>query len=64
MQRLPWFAALPAEQRSYVGLVVHKGLELFAQWLRQPASPMPVGPEVFAAAPRAGPASTSSRPSS
>ncbi len=52
MQRLPWFAALPAEQRSYVGLVVHKGLELFAQWLRQPASPMPVGPEVFAAAPR------------
>lgn len=52
MERLPWFAALPAEQRSYVGLVVHKGLELFAQWLRRPDSPMPVGPEVFAAAPR------------
>jgi hypothetical protein len=52
MEHLPWFAALPAEQRSHVGLVVHKGLELFAQWLRRPGQPMPVGPEVFAAAPR------------
>jgi len=52
MERLPWFAALPAEQRSYVGLVVHKGIDLFAQWLRRPGQPMPVGPEVFRAAPR------------
>lgn len=52
MERLPWFAGLPAEQRSYVGLVVHKGLELFAEWMRQPDQPLPVGPEVFAAAPR------------
>jgi len=52
MDRLPWFAALPAEQRAYVGLVLHKGLELFAQWLRSPGQPLPVGPEVFRAAPR------------
>ena len=52
MEQLPWFAALPAEQRSYVGLVVHAGIRGFAQWLRRPGQPLPVGPEVFAAAPR------------
>ena len=51
-EELPWFAALPAEQRSYVGLVLHTGLDAFAQWLRAPEQPLPVGPEVFAAAPK------------
>lgn len=52
MEDLPWFGALPAEQRSYVGLVLQAGLSTFAQWLRTPGQPLPVGPEVFAAAPR------------
>ena len=52
MEELSWFGALPAEQRSYVGLVVHAGIGGFAQWLRRPGQPLPVGPEVFAAAPR------------
>ncbi len=52
MEELPWFAGLGPEQRSYVGLVVHAGLRTFAQWLRTPGQPLPVGPEVFAAAPR------------
>ncbi len=52
MEQLPWFRALPAGQRSYVGLVVQAGLETFAQWLRHPERPLPTGPEVFAAAPR------------
>ena len=52
MEQLPWFGALPPEQRSYVGLVVQAGLTTFAQWLRTPGQPLPVGPEVFAAAPR------------
>jgi hypothetical protein len=52
MEELPWFGALPPEQRSYVGLVVQAGLTTFAQWLRTPGQPLPVGPEVFAAAPR------------
>ena len=52
MEELPWFAALPAEERSYVGLVLHTGLDAFAQWLREPAQPPPVGPELFAAAPK------------
>ena len=41
-EQLPWFAALPAEQRSYVGLVLHTGLDAFAQWLRAPEQPLPV----------------------
>ena len=52
MEDLPWFAALPAAERSYVGLVLHAGLDAFAQWLRSPGQPLPVGPEVFSAAPR------------
>jgi hypothetical protein len=52
MEELPWFGALPPEQRSYVGLVLQAGLSTFAQWLRYPNQPLPVGPEVFAAAPR------------
>jgi hypothetical protein len=52
MDELPWFRALPPEQRSYVGLVVQNGLSTFAQWLRRPEDPLPVGPEVFSAAPR------------
>lgn len=52
MEQLPWFAALHPEQRSYVGLVLQAALTTFAQWLRTPGSPLPVGPEVFAAAPR------------
>ena len=52
MEELPWFAALHPEQRSYVGLVVQSALSAFAQWLRKPGQPMPVGPAVFAAAPR------------
>lgn len=52
MEDLQWFAALHPEQRSYVGLVVQSALSTFAQWLRTPGQPLPVGPEVFAAAPR------------
>ncbi len=52
MEQLPWFAALPAAERSYVGLVLHAGLDAFSLWLREPAQPPPVGPELFAAAPR------------
>ena len=52
MEQLPWFAALPPGERSYVGLVVHAGLDAFASWLSTPGQPLPVGPEVFAAAPR------------
>jgi len=52
MDELPWFRALAPAQRSWVGLVVQSGLVVFADWVRHPGGPVPVGPEVFAAAPR------------
>jgi len=49
---LPWFEAMPPQQRADVGLVVQAGLRAFTAWLHDPlASPVPA-PEVFAVAPR------------
>lgn len=53
MASLPWFSALPPEERSYVGLVVQAGLEEFATWLRDTTLPPKADPAIFAAAPRA-----------
>jgi hypothetical protein len=53
MAALPWFTALPPEERSYVGLVVQAGLDEFASWLRDPSQPPKADPAIFAAAPRA-----------
>lgn len=52
MQALPWFAALSAEQRSWVGLVVQTGLAAFAEWFREPTQPPVADPAIFSAAPR------------
>ena len=52
MGSLPWFAALPPEERSYVGLVVQAGLEEFATWLKDPSRPPKADPAIFAVAPR------------
>jgi hypothetical protein len=52
MAALPWFAALPPEERSYVGLVVQAGLEEFATWLRDPSQAPKADPAIFSAAPR------------
>ena len=53
MAALPWFTALPPEERSYVGLVVQAGLDEFASWLRDPTRPPKADPAIFSAAPRA-----------
>lgn len=53
MAELPWFAALPPEERSYVGLVVQAGLAEFGSWLRDPSRPPKADPAIFSAAPRA-----------
>lgn len=55
MQRLdkslPWFAALPAEDRSWVGLVAQSGISAFTTWYADPSvAPSGVG-EIFSAAP-------------
>lgn len=53
MGALPWFAALPPDERSYVGLVVQAGLEEFANWSRTPDQPPAADRAIFDAAPRA-----------
>jgi len=53
MGALPWFAALPPEERSFVGLVVQTGLDEFATWLRDTSRPPKADPAIFSAAPRA-----------
>jgi DNA-binding PucR family transcriptional regulator len=52
MESLPWFAALSAEQRSWVGLVVQSGLASFAGWFRDTDQTPTADVAIFAAAPR------------
>jgi hypothetical protein len=52
-EKLPWFRELPADQRSWVSLVVQAGLHSYVGWLRQPDDVLRLTGEVFAAAPRA-----------
>ena len=52
-EELPWFRELPADQRSWVTLVVQAGLQSYVGWLRQPDDVLRLTGEVFAAAPRA-----------
>ncbi len=52
-ESLPWFRAMPAEQRSWVGMVAHAGIAAFLQWLRTPElGAAEVTGDVFGAAPR------------
>ena len=50
---LPWFRALPADQRSWVMLVAQAGIASFVEWLRSPDDVLRLTGEVFATAPRA-----------
>jgi hypothetical protein len=50
---LPWFRALPADQRSWVTLVAQAGIASFVEWLRSPDDVLRLTGEVFGTAPRA-----------
>ncbi|NLE71129.1 MAG: PucR family transcriptional regulator [Actinomycetales bacterium] len=50
-EALPWYRALPAEDRSWVGLVVQAGISSFVTWFADPSSPPHGAHEIFAAAP-------------
>ncbi|MFL6239127.1 MAG: PucR family transcriptional regulator [Actinomycetes bacterium] len=49
---LPWFADLPAETRSWIGLVAQAGLAAFVDWYQQPVAERGVPFEIFSVAPR------------
>ena len=52
-QRLPWYRAMSAENRSWLGLVAQAGVAAFVDWIKHPERPRPaVAGEVFGTAPR------------
>lgn len=48
---LDWYRKLPAEDRSWVGLVAQAGINAFIAWYAEPGSPTHSVSEIFAAAP-------------
>jgi len=51
-EQLPWFRAMPADQRSWVMLVAQAGIASLVEWCRDPNHPPRLTGEVFGAAPR------------
>jgi DNA-binding PucR family transcriptional regulator len=51
-ERLPWYRALPPEDRSWVGLVAQKGIAAFVAWYREPGRSLALTADVFGIAPR------------
>lgn len=49
---LPWYRALPAEERSWVGMVAHAGIAAFIAWHAEPHVLPPIAADVFGTAPR------------
>ncbi len=50
-EKLPWYRALPAEDRSWVGLVAQSGISAFITWYSDPTVPPHGAGEIFSAAP-------------
>jgi hypothetical protein len=51
-ERLPWFRALTAEERSWIGLVAQAGIAAFVSWYAEPTMDVTAAAvEVFATAP-------------
>ena len=49
---LPWFRALSAEHRSWIGLIAAAGISSFVDWFKNPESNGTVTADVFGTAPR------------
>jgi sugar diacid utilization regulator len=50
---MPWVNQLPAEDRSWIGLIVQAGIKSFIDWFRHGEGESLISAEVFGAAPRA-----------
>ncbi len=51
-ESLPWYRAMPAENRSWVNLVAQAGIAAFVEWFRQPGATEAISADVFGTAPR------------
>ncbi|MFC6008562.1 PucR family transcriptional regulator [Angustibacter luteus] len=49
---LPWYRALSAQDRSWVGLVAQAGVGAFLAWFRHPSGVLEITADVFGTAPR------------
>jgi DNA-binding PucR family transcriptional regulator len=49
---LPWYRAMPPEERSWVGLVAQAGIAAFIEWFREPGPSPEITADVFGTAPR------------
>lgn len=49
---MPWVTQLPAEDRSWIGLIVQAGIKSFIDWYRHGESAVPISAEVFGVAPQ------------
>ncbi len=52
-ERHPWFRALDADYRSWVGVVARAGIDGFVTWFADPDPAAPTTSDIFGAAPRA-----------
>lgn len=50
--QLPWYRAMPPENRSWIGLVAQAGIAAFTEWFRHPQTPQAISTDVFGTAPR------------
>jgi DNA-binding PucR family transcriptional regulator len=50
---MAWVAQLPADDRSWIGLIVQAGIKSFIDWYRHEEAESPISSEVFGVAPRA-----------
>jgi DNA-binding PucR family transcriptional regulator len=48
-----WVGQLPADDRSWIGLIVQAGIKSFIDWYRHEEAESPISAEVFGVAPRA-----------
>ncbi len=52
METAPWYVALSAQDRSWVGLVAQAGIGAFMSWFREPGNMLKITSDVFGTAPR------------
>ena len=50
--KLPWFAQLSAQDRSWIGLVAQSGISAFVDWFRDPEAHSSMPTRIFGSAPR------------
>ncbi|GLY18750.1 helix-turn-helix domain-containing protein [Kineosporia rhizophila] len=51
-EALPWYRAMSAQDRSWVGLIAHAAISAFIAWYQEPTGKVAITADVFGTAPR------------